>query len=97
MSTITPLLDYVLIKPLEKQKETSFGLVLASSNADSAPTMGEVVAIGPGKMENGQLSQASFSVGDTVIFSRYAGDDVEHEGVKYKIISFDHVKATVKA
>ena len=60
------------------------------------PAKGEVVAVGPGKYEDGKRVPLSVKVGDTVLFSRYGYDEVKIEGQEYYIISESNILGIVK-
>jgi chaperonin GroES len=83
---VKPLEDRVLVKPSEPETKTASGLYLPET-AKEKPMQGKVVASGPGKLlENGKRATLSVKVGDTVVFGRYAGTEVEIKGDKHLII-----------
>jgi chaperonin GroES len=83
---VKPLEDRILIKPLEADTKTASGLYLPEA-AKEKPMKGEVVATGPGKrMENGKRAEMSVRVGDTVVFGKYAGTEVEIKNIKHLIM-----------
>jgi chaperonin GroES len=83
---VKPLEDRVLVKPLDPETKTASGLYLPES-AKEKPMQGKVVASGPGKLlENGKRAHLSVKVGDTVVFGKYAGTEVEIKGAKHLII-----------
>jgi len=88
MSTtqVRPLEDRVLVKPLEAETKTASGLFLPES-AKERPMQGKVVATGPGKMlDNGTRMAMMVKKGDTVVFGKYAGTEVEIKNVKHIIV-----------
>lgn len=83
---IKPLEDRILIKPLDPETKTASGLYLPET-AKERPMKGEVVATGPGKrLDNGKRGEMSVSKGDTVVFAKYAGTEVEIKNVKHLIM-----------
>jgi chaperonin GroES len=83
---VKPLEDRVLVMPVEAQTKTASGLYLPES-AKEKPMKGKVVATGPGKrLENGKRAEMSVKIGDTVVFGRYAGTEVEIKNVKHMIM-----------
>lgn len=83
---VKPLEDRVLVKPSEPETKTASGLYLPET-AKEKPMQGKVVASGPGKLlENGKRAALTVKVGDTVVFGRYAGTEVEIKGDKHLII-----------
>jgi chaperonin GroES len=86
MSTVRPLEDRVLIKPLDPETKTASGLYLPET-AKERPMQGKVVAVGPGKtLDNGKRAAPSVKTGDTVVFAKYSGTEVEIKNVKHLIV-----------
>ncbi|HHW14705.1 MAG TPA: co-chaperone GroES [Firmicutes bacterium] len=82
---IKPLADRVVVKVLTQEEVTSGGIVLPDT-AKEKPQEGEVVAVGPGKYEDGKLVPMTVKVGEKVIFSKYGGTEVKIDGVEYLIL-----------
>lgn len=83
---VKPLEDRVLVKPIEQDTKTESGIYLPET-AKERPMKGEVVAVGPGKrLDNGTLAKPSVKSGDTVVFGKYAGSEIEIKGVKHLIM-----------
>jgi len=81
---LKPLHDRVLVKPLEKEEVTKGGIVLPDT-AKEKPQKGEVIAVGPGKMDDdGETIPMSVKPGDLVIYAKYAGTEIEIEGEEKK-------------
>jgi chaperonin GroES len=72
--SIKPLADRLVVKPLEQEVQTFAGgeLVLPDT-AKEKPQQGEVIAVGPGRRENGERVPLEINVGDRVVFAKYAG------------------------
>jgi chaperonin GroES len=84
--TIKPLEDRVLIKPIEAETKTTSGIYLPET-AKEKPMRGKVVAVGPGKlMDNGERLKPLVKKGDTVVFGKYSGTEVEIKNVPHKIM-----------
>lgn len=83
---IKPLGDRVVIKKLEAEEKTKSGIVLPGT-AKEQPQMAEVVAVGPGTVVDGKEVKMEVSVGDHVIFAKYAGTEIKYDGVEYIILS----------
>ena len=82
-----PLHDNVLVKRTEEE-ETSSGGIILSGSAKEKPSQGEVVAVGPGKLsDSGVATKMNVSVGDTVIFGQYGGNEIKLDGEEYLILS----------
>ncbi len=83
---VKPLEDRVLVKPAEQDTKTESGIYLPE-NSKERPVKGSVVAVGPGKrLDNGTVIAPSVKKGDTVVFGKYSGSEVEIKGVKHLIM-----------
>ncbi|MGE5508147.1 MAG: co-chaperone GroES [Chitinophagales bacterium] len=82
---IKPLADRVVVKVLSQEEVTRGGIVLPDT-AKEKPQEGEVVAVGPGKYEDGKLVPMAVKAGDKVIFSKYGGTEVKVDGEEYLIL-----------
>lgn len=83
---VKPLEDRVLVKPIEAESKTASGIYLPEASKEK-PVKGEVVATGPGKrLENGKRAEMSVKKGDTVVYGKYAGTEVEIKGAKHLIL-----------
>jgi chaperonin GroES len=79
------LADGVLIKPGD-ESENSYGIVLPDS-AKQKPTIGKVVAVGPGNRNtNGDFDKLTVKVGDTVFYKKWAGSEIKHHDVEYIVM-----------
>lgn len=84
--TLKPLDDRVVLEPTEAEEKTSGGIILPDT-AKQKPQQGKVVAVGPGKLsDKGARTALAVKVGDTVLFGKYSGSDVEVNGKEYKIV-----------
>ena len=92
---IKPLEDRIVVKPLEAEQTTASGLVIPDT-AKEKPQEGEVVAVGPGKFEDGQRTPMDVKVGDKVIYAKYGGTEVKVEGDEYLVLSARDVLAIVR-
>src|SRR5216117_2733768 len=73
---VFPLADRVAIRPLEETEEMKGGLYIPDT-AKEKPIQGEVIAVGPGRMEKGQRVPMELKVGDRVVYGKYTGSQVE--------------------
>lgn len=92
--SLQPLEDRVVVKPSEEEEVTSSGIVIPDT-AKERPQEGEVIAVGPGRFEEGQRIPMDVKVGDKVIYSKYGGTEVKVEGEEYLILSARDVLATI--
>ena len=92
---LKPLADRVLIKKLEAEDKTSGGIVLPDT-AKEKPQQGEVLAVGPGRVdEKGNRQPMEVKVGDKVLFAKYSGTEVKIDGTEYTILAERDVLAVV--
>ena len=93
--TMKPLGDRVVIKNLEAEETTRGGIILTNS-AKEKPVMAEVVAVGPGGNVDGKEITMQVSVGQKVIYSKYAGPEIKLDGVEYIILRQSDLLAVVE-
>jgi chaperonin GroES len=91
---LQPLDDRVVVKPSEEEETTASGIVIPDT-AKERPQEGEVIAVGPGRFEEGNRIPMDVKVGDKVIYSKYGGTEVKVEGEEYLILSARDVLAVV--
>ena len=83
---LQPLADRVLVKPMEKEEKTKSGIYLPDT-AKEKPQEGEVVAVGPGKLDdNGKRIPLDLKVGDKVIYAKYGGTEIKIDDVEMMIL-----------
>lgn len=92
---IRPLFDRVVIKSCEVEETTKSGLIL-TGNAKEKPQMAEVIAVSPGGVVDGKDVTMSVNVGDKVIYSKYAGNEVKLDGEEYIIVRQSDILAVVE-
>src|SRR5438128_2083630 len=84
--TLRPLDDRVVVHPLDAEEKTTGGILLPDT-AKQKPQQGKVIAVGPGRLsDKGDRLALGVKVGDTVLFGKYSGSDVEVNNVEYKIL-----------
>ena len=92
--SLQPLEDRIVVKPSEGEEMTASGLVIPDT-AKEKPQEGEVIAVGPGRFEDGKRIPMDVKTGDTVIYSKYGGTEVKLGGEDYLILSARDVLAIV--
>jgi chaperonin GroES len=94
---LRPLGDRIVIELVESEEKTASGIVLPDS-AKEKPQEGKVVAVGTGRvLESGERVALEVSVGDRIIFSKYAGTEVKYQGTEYLILRESDILAVVGA
>ena len=91
---LEPLEDRIVVKPGEAEETTVSGIVIPDT-AKEKPQEGTVVAVGPGRFEDGVRVPLDVAVDDTVIYSKYGGTEVKVKGDEYLILSARDVLAVV--
>lgn len=95
MATFTPLGERIVIKPMEQEAQTRGGILLPDT-AKEKPQEGEVVAVGPGRTaDDGSRIPMELSIGDKVIYSKYAGTEYEDGDDEYLIMRESDVLAKI--
>jgi len=92
--SLQPLEDRIVVKPSEGEEMTASGLVIPDT-AKEKPQEGEVLAVGPGRFEDGNRVPLDVKVGDKVIYSKYGGTEVKLAGEEVLILSARDVLAIV--
>jgi chaperonin GroES len=88
---ITPLADRVIIKQAKAETTTASGIIIPDT-AQEKPQKGNVIAVGKGTKEN----PITVKAGDTILYSKYAGTELKHEGKDYLIMKESEILAIIK-
>ena len=92
---LQPMGERIVVKRVESEETTAGGIVLPDS-AREKPARGTVVAVGSGRLlDDGSRAQSQLNNGDVVLFSSYAGEQVEIDDVEYLLMREDDVLAVV--
>lgn len=91
---IKPLSERVVLTKIEQEKTTASGIVLSDTTKEK-PYMAKVVAVGPGKFENGKLIPLDIKEGDKVIYKPYAPTEVKLNGQEYLIVEAKDILAVI--
>ncbi len=87
---IKPLADRVLIQPSSAETKTASGIIIPDS-AQEKPQKGQVVAVGPGTQEN----PITLKVGDNILYGKYSGTELKHDGIDYLIMKESDILAKI--
>ena len=80
---LRPLHDRVIVKRLEEERKSAGGIVIPDTAAEK-PSMGEVIAVGPGKTDdNGKLIAIGVKAGDKILFGKYSGQEFKMDNTDY--------------
>ena len=93
---IQPLGDKIVVKLLEGNEKSAGGIILPDT-AKEKPQEGKVMAVGKGRLlEDGTVKPLEIKVGDTVLFTKYSGTEVNHEEKEFLILREDDILAVLK-
>ena len=93
--SLEPLEDRIVVRPLEEETQKTASGIIIPDTAKEKPQEGEVVAVGPGRYEEGKIVPMTLKVGDRVIYSKYGGTEVKVEGDEYLVLTARDVLAKV--
>ncbi|MFA5360428.1 MAG: co-chaperone GroES [Candidatus Paceibacterota bacterium] len=90
---IKPLSDHIFVEALSEEKTTKGGIFIPES-ADEKPEIGKVIAVGPGKTnDEGKIIPLNVKIGDKVLFTKYAPNEIKIDDKEYLVIREDDVLA----
>ncbi|MBN1384642.1 MAG: co-chaperone GroES [Elusimicrobia bacterium] len=93
---LEPLGDRVLVKPSE-EKEVKKGGIIIPDTAKEKPMEGEIIAVGPGKVDDsGKKIPMDVKVGDKILYGKYSGTEVKFDGKEYLIMQQDDILCKIK-
>ena len=93
---IRPLQDRILVKRIEEDEKTKGGIIIPDT-AKEKPQEGKVIAVGGGKvLEDGKVQPLDVKKGDRILFSKYAGTEINLEGDEHIIIREDDVLGVIE-
>ena len=93
---IVPLQDRVLVKRLEEEEKTKGGIIIPDT-AKEKPVEGKVIAVGKGKVkEDGTVTPLEVKAGDRVLFSKYAGTEINIDGEEHLMMREDDILGIIK-
>ena len=93
--SIKPLEDRIVVQAVEAETTTASGLVIPDT-AKEKPQEGKVLAVGPGRFEDGARVPLDVAIGDIVIYSKYGGTEVKHNGEDLLVLSARDVLAVIE-
>ena len=92
---IKPLADRIVVQASDAESTTASGLVIPDT-AKEKPQEGTVLAVGPGRFEDGARVPLDVKVGDKVLYSKYGGTEVKYSGEEYLVLSARDVLAVIE-
>ena len=89
-----PLHDRVVVKRIDAEEKTAGGIIIPDT-AKEKPQEGEVIAVGNGRREKGELIPLDVKAGDRVLFGKYSGNDIKIDDEEYMILKEDEILAKI--
>jgi len=93
---IRPLADRLIVKRVEDQEQRSAGGIIIPDTAKEKAQEGKVVAVGPGRKEDGKVLPVDVKAGDRVLFGKYAGSEIKIDGEEHLILREEDVLGVVE-
>jgi chaperonin GroES len=94
-SKIQPLADRVLVRRLDDAEEQKVGGIIIPDTAKEKPQEAEVVAVGPGRLEDGKRVELDVKKGDKVLIGKYSGTEVNLDGEEHLILREEEILAVL--
>ena len=94
---IRPLQDRVIVRRIEAKEERSAGGIIIPDTAKEKPQEGKVVAVGPGRRDDGKLVALDVKAGDRVLFGKYAGSEIKIDGEEHLILREEDILGVVES
>jgi len=96
MSTrIRPLHDRVIVKRVQEEEKTKGGIIIPDT-AKEKPQEGEVIAVGPGKQDDGKVIALDVKAGDRILFGKYSGTEIKLDGVEHLIMREEDILGVIE-
>ena len=92
---IRPLHDRVIVKRLEEEERSKGGIIIPDT-AKEKPQQGKVIAVGPGRREDGKVIAPDVRTGDRVLFGKYAGTEIKLNGEEHLILREDDILGIIE-
>ena len=93
---IRPLQDRVIVKRIEEEEKTKGGIIIPDT-AKEKPQEGKVVAVGPGRREDGKVLTLDVKVGDRILFGKYSGTEIKLDDEEHLILREEDILGVVEA
>ena len=93
---VRPLQDRVIVKRVEEREERTTGGIIIPDTAKEKPQEGKVVAVGPGKKEDGKVLSLDVKAGDRVLFGKYAGTEIKLDGEEHLILREEDILGVIE-
>jgi chaperonin GroES len=92
---IRPLHDRVIVRRIEEEEKTKGGIIIPDT-AKEKPQEGRVVAVGPGRNEDGKVIPLGVKAGDKILFGKYSGTEIKLDGEEHLIMREDDILGVIE-
>jgi chaperonin GroES len=92
---IRPLHDRVIVKRIEEEEKTKGGLIIPDT-AKEKPQEGRVIAVGPGRQDDGKVIPLGVKAGDKILFGKYSGTEIKLDGEEHLIMKEDDILGVIE-
>jgi chaperonin GroES len=93
---LRPLQDRIIVRRIDKEEERTRGGIIIPDTAKEKPQEGKVVAVGPGRREDGKVLAVDVKVGDRILFGKYAGNEIKLDGEEHLILREEDVLGVIE-
>ena len=92
---VRPLHDRVIVKRIEGEEKTKGGIIIPDT-AKEKPQEGQVVAVGPGRRDNGKVTALDVKAGDRILFAKYSGTEIKLDGEEHLIMREEDILGVIE-
>ena len=93
---IRPLHDRVIVKRIEEEEKTKGGIIIPDT-AKEKPQEARVVAVGPGRHDDGKVIPLGVKAGDKILFGKYSGTEIKLDGEEHLILREDDILGVIES
>jgi len=94
--SVRPLHDRIIVKRVAEEQKSKGGIIIPDT-AKEKPQEGKVVAVGPGRTEDGKLIKLGVKAGDRILFGKYSGTEIKLDGEEHIIMREDDVLGVIES
>lgn len=92
---LKPLADRVVVKPIEQESKTKSGIIIPDT-AKEKSHMGVVIAVGPGRIDDGNLQEMTVKVGNKILYKEYGGEEFKMDGQEVIILKEEDILGIIE-
>ena len=92
---VRPLHDRVIVKRIQEEEKTKGGIIIPDT-AKEKPQEGQVIAVGPGRRDNGKVTALDVKAGDRILFAKYSGTEIKLDGEEHLIMREEDILGVIE-